>query len=43
MQISLATLEPMKGNVSKHEYEVAMTWIRSNIDFLRAEWDRLNG
>lgn len=43
MQISLGTLEPMKGDMGKQEYEVAMAWIRDNIDFLRAEWERLNG
>jgi hypothetical protein len=43
MQISLGTLEPMKGDMGKQEYEVAMAWIRDNIDFMRAEWERLNG
>jgi hypothetical protein len=43
MQVSLATLVPMRGLVGKQEYEVAMDWVRSNIDFLRSEWERLNG
>ena len=43
MQVSLSTLQPLRGQVGRHEYELAMLWIRDNIDFLRSEWDRLNG
>jgi len=43
MQVDLRELRPLRGSVGKQEYEVAMDWIRSNIEFLRAEWERLNG
>jgi hypothetical protein len=43
MQISLINLEPLRGKLRRQDYEVAMSWIRSNIDFLRLEWERLNG
>jgi hypothetical protein len=41
--VSLVTLEPVTGDIGRQEFDVAMKWIRSNIHFLRAEWDRLNG
>jgi len=43
MQVGLVDLQPIRGRIAKQEYEVAMKWVRSNIEFLRAEWDRLNG
>ena len=43
VRVSLVTLQPMRGDVAKQDYELAMDWIRANIDFLRAEWNRLNG
>lgn len=41
--VSLVTLEAVKGDIGRQEFDVAMKWIRNYIDFLRAEWDRLNG
>ena len=41
--ILLSDLSTLRGDVSRHDYELAMGWIRANIEYLRSEWDRLNG
>jgi hypothetical protein len=43
MQVSLVTLEPLRGKIGRQEYQVALELIRSNIEFLQSEWVRLNG
>lgn len=42
MQVSLLDLSPMNGRIDKGEYELAMTWVRGNIELLWQEWNRLN-
>lgn len=43
LQVSLTDLQPLNGSVRKGDYELAVAWARSNIDFLWQEWNRLNG
>ena len=43
VQVALADLRVIKGRIRTQDYEVAMRWVRGNIDFVRSEWDRLNG
>jgi hypothetical protein len=43
MKIALSDLSIIQGKIRKHDYELAMSWIRGNIGLLRSEWDRLNG
>ena len=43
MKVALSDLSIIQGKIRKHDYELAMAWIRGNIGFLRSEWDRLNG
>ncbi len=33
----------MRGRISKEDYQVAMAWMKGNIDLLWQEWNRLNG
>ena len=42
-QVLLADLSVLRGSVSTRDYELAMRWARSNIEFLRSEWERRNG
>jgi hypothetical protein len=42
-QIRLSDLSVMRGDVRKQELELALAWARANMDFLKSEWDRLNG
>jgi hypothetical protein len=42
-QVSLADLTVIRGGVSKRDFELAIAWVRKNMDLMYAEWDRLNG
>jgi hypothetical protein len=42
-QILVSDFSILRGSLSTREYEVAVRWMRSNIAFLKAEWERRNG
>ena len=42
-QIALADLSIINGQLRTSELEAVRRWARANIEFLEAEWERLNG
>ena len=42
MQIALSDCSIIRGNIRTRDYELAMLWIRDNIEVLRQEWTHRN-